>query len=404
MAALLAVADVGLAIAALAAAWLLVALARRRGRTGAVALLVLAAGAIVPPADVPGAGADGRVVAAIAAAVAAVVLVLPLVAAADRRRRILDVVASIDEPGGGARLGRLLRQPGLRIELLPAPPVRASGSPVLAPAAGAGRRSPTRTEVTLDGVPIAVVEHRPGALDDRPTADAISSAVRLLATQARLRAEVAEQLRDVRASRGRLVAAADAENLALRAELEDRLEPRFATLAAGLEAVDPALLVDADRAGPDAGPVAQLDAAREDIAQILAGLPPRDVDGAGLGGALRSLAGRCPVPVTVSVTDDGPAWASATAALYFAAAEGLTNVVRHAAASRVEVTFARDGDASIVVVDDDGVGGAAPSGGTGLLGLDDRVTAIGGTLTIGDSPRGGTRLRAAVPRAEAAPA
>jgi signal transduction histidine kinase len=92
----------------------------------------------------------------------------------------------------------------------------------------------------------------------------------------------------------------------------------------------------------------------------------------------------------VGVRVDLPSRPSATieAVAYFVVAEALTNVVKHAEASRAEVTVERFGATLLVVVSDDGVGGADPAGGTGLAGLAGRVASVDGTLSV-DSPVGG---------------
>jgi signal transduction histidine kinase len=97
---------------------------------------------------------------------------------------------------------------------------------------------------------------------------------------------------------------------------------------------------------------------------------------------------RSPVPVSLDVAVAERPSATVESAAYFVVAEALTNVARHAHATRASVAIARAGDRLIVEVRDDGIGGADPSGGTGLQGLHDRVTALGGTMHI-VSPDGG---------------
>jgi len=120
----------------------------------------------------------------------------------------------------------------------------------------------------------------------------------------------------------------------------------------------------------------------------------------GLAFALRALAERAAVPVTLEVPDERlPELLEATA--YYIAAEALTNVAKHAQASRTTVTVSKDTAAVRLTVTDDGRGGADPSGGSGLLGLRDRAEANGGTLTFVSPPGRGTTIVAALPLSSA---
>ena len=121
----------------------------------------------------------------------------------------------------------------------------------------------------------------------------------------------------------------------------------------------------------------------------------------GLGSALESLADASDVPVDIETCDRALPLPVARAA-YFIASESLANCARYASASRVAVRIVDEGDRSCVEVADDGVGGADPTCGTGLLGLADRVEVLGGRLEV-QSPAGeGTRVRATIPLAEPA--
>ena len=84
-------------------------------------------------------------------------------------------------------------------------------------------------------------------------------------------------------------------------------------------------------------------------------------------------------------------------ALLFFCSEAMTNVAKHARASRCEVVITAEPDLIIAVVEDDGIGGADPSG-SGLLGLTDRIETMGGRLIVTSPPDGGTRLEASIPR------
>ena len=117
----------------------------------------------------------------------------------------------------------------------------------------------------------------------------------------------------------------------------------------------------------------------------------------GLAPALRTLARRSSVPVVLDVRLSGEVAKSVEVAAYYFVAETLTNTTKHAEASRVDVTVElRDGHLW-VCVRDDGVGGAAPTRGSGLVGLTDRIEAFGGTMTLDSPSGGGTTLVAHLP-------
>ena len=116
----------------------------------------------------------------------------------------------------------------------------------------------------------------------------------------------------------------------------------------------------------------------------------------GLAAALHDLAASAPIPVEVEAPI-GRVSASVEAAAYFVVCEALTNAVKHASASRVALRATSENGALVVSVADDGVGGARARRGSGLAGLDDRVSAHGGTLVIASPRGGGTRIEVAIP-------
>jgi signal transduction histidine kinase len=117
----------------------------------------------------------------------------------------------------------------------------------------------------------------------------------------------------------------------------------------------------------------------------------------GLGVALHTLVERAPLPVELTRLPEGRLPEPIEAAFYYLVAEGITNVAKYAHATHATVAVERSDGLATVVVSDDGVGGAEPGRGTGLVGLSDRVEALGGRLRI-ESPRGcGTRLAAQIP-------
>ena len=221
----------------------------------------------------------------------------------------------------------------------------------------------------------------PALRDDPGLVAAAVAAIRLAVENERLQAEVRTQLDDVRASRARIVEAQDVERRRLERDLHDGAQQRLVSLQLSLQLLrrqldgdtDPEVLAELDAASAEAR------AAVTEIRELARGVHPAILSEAGLGAALLSLADRSPVPVTVasSVEERLPPPVEATA--YFVVAEALTNVAKHADATRAEVHARRDGADLRLEISDDGRGGASIAGGTGLRGLDDRVAALGGT-------------------------
>jgi signal transduction histidine kinase len=124
------------------------------------------------------------------------------------------------------------------------------------------------------------------------------------------------------------------------------------------------------------------------------GVHPAILTDRGLDAALSAVVARCPVPVDLTVDVTRRPSPDVESAAYFVVSEALTNVARHAAATRVAVTVVRVGGRLIVEVTDDGVGGAEPTLGTGLAGLSGRLQSLGGRLQIVSPPGGPTTLMA----------
>jgi hypothetical protein len=243
-----------------------------------------------------------------------------------------------------------------------------------------------------DGVP-AVLVHDRAALRAPGLADSVAAAVRLALANVQLESQIRARVRDVEASRARLLAARDSElrNLktSLRAGVEPRLE-RAAQALVGLER-DPEPFV---RVLPN-----DLRRAREELARFAAGLHPVGLDTGGLPVALKALAASAPVRVNVTVAC-GRLADEIELAAWFVCSEALANVVKHAAADRVTIGAESSGGRLLVTVEDDGRGGADAAAGRGLRGLAARVEAAGGRLEVGERSGGGTLLRAWLPAPE----
>ena len=202
------------------------------------------------------------------------------------------------------------------------------------------------------------------------------------------------------ASRARLLHAADAERRRLERNLHDGAQQRLVGLAIALREVEEELDTDVDAARRVLALArAELAHALEELRELARGIHPAVLSDRGLGPALEALAMRAPLPVDVVAVPPHRLPAPVEAAAYFVVAEALTNVVKHARATRVSIEVSRRDARAEIRVDDDGSGGATIREGSGLRGLCDRVEALGGTLTIRSEAGSGTAVTAEIPLA-----
>lgn len=258
------------------------------------------------------------------------------------------------------------------------------GTPVPDPLAGTGRHV---SIVDADGSPVAAVVHNAAWARDPALARAIAQAARLAAELVRLRADLHQATEATIASRGRVAVAASAARAGISEAI--RTGPGASLAAAEGE------LTGAGVVG------VTLAAIRTGIDDLIEGLGPLASTGGRLIPALESLVRRSPMSVELSIDLHADSAAdpagSAAEALWFVCAEGLSNVVKHAGCDRATVRLSAPTPGTLELeVADHGRGGAALAGGTGLLGLTDRVAGVGGALRVETSPAG-TRLVARVP-------
>jgi len=215
-----------------------------------------------------------------------------------------------------------------------------------------------------------------------------------LVTAALANADAREQLA---ASRARIVEAADAARRRIERDLHDGAQQRLVSLALSLRLLESSLEPDSAASRALAVARTELDAALAELRELARGIHPSVLTDRGLEAALAALAGRSTVPVELALDSCGELPSSVQTTAYFVVAEALTNASKHAHSDRVEVRVAVGGGHAVVEVRDDGSGGVDPARGSGLSGLADRVSALGGTLEI-DSPVGaGTTIRARMP-------
>jgi signal transduction histidine kinase len=205
----------------------------------------------------------------------------------------------------------------------------------------------------------------------------------------------AESRSELAASRARIVAASDETRRRLARDLHDGAQQRLVSIGLALRHAQHGLGPSANgTAATLEGALGEITLAIEELRELARGVHPAQLDD-GLAPALRELAGRSPLVVEVSAgAERFPPQIEAAA--YFIASEGLTNAVKHAAATKVTLSARKEAGCLVVCVSDDGKGGAEPALGSGLRGLSDRVEAHGGRLFI-ESGDTGTTLRAELP-------
>ncbi|HUR74656.1 MAG TPA: histidine kinase [Sporichthya sp.] len=269
--------------------------------------------------------------------------------------------------------------------------------PVGQPTATTGVAGRAVTPIERDGAPIAALVHDPALLGRTGELQLAAAEVSAAIDSEQIKAELRAQLLDLQASRARIVEAVDSERRRMERNLHDGAQQRLVGLAltlrlAGREAAEnpvlTELLTDAQ---------AELDDALAELRRLARGLHPAIVIDAGLRVALETLAERPGLPVDLSVDLPGRLPDHAEIAAYYVVAEALANTNKHAGASRVSARAQIEGDLVRVSVADNGCGGAVPAPGSGLQGLADRVSALGGSLTV-ESPAGqGTTVTADIP-------
>ncbi len=368
--------------------------------TGVVALTAAAAGLVA---------GRGSVLVAVGATVVTLLALVPVRSRLERAlfRRLYPAreraVAAVEDLGRRVSAGlahpeqleQVLREasgdPGLRVGyLLPGTDalVDRDGAPVSHGAAG--------NDVELAGARIGLLLPGPGrAAPGREVAGACP----LLVEMVRLRLELTLALREVEASRERLLRTGYEERRRLERDLHDGAQQRLVSLGMSLRVAQLQLAGGAvaatDLGGVIDGAVAELATAVAELRQIAHGLRPSALDD-GLPAALAGLTSRLPLPIDLHLdTAELPDVVSTTA--YFVATEALVNAVKHAEAERIAVRVSQQGQRVYVQVRDDGRGGADVRAGGGLAGLADRVQALGGALHVDSCTGRGTLVEAVLP-------
>jgi signal transduction histidine kinase len=200
------------------------------------------------------------------------------------------------------------------------------------------------------------------------------------------------------ASRARIVAAADDARRRIERDLHDGTQQRLFALGLELRLAQSMEPMNRSELQTQIGRVAhELDGVIAELREISHGIHPAILSEGGLGPALRTVARRAPLPVELDIRTE-TRWAPPIeGAAYYIVSEALTNTTKHARASYAHVTVEQHDALLHLSIRDDGMGGADPAGGSGLIGLRDRVQALGGSIEVTSHPGDGTAIVVELP-------
>jgi len=210
--------------------------------------------------------------------------------------------------------------------------------------------------------------------------------------------DLARRVDELEFSRSAAVSSAEAERLRIERDLHDGAQQRLVALAMDLGRARERFDTEPERARQLVNEAhEEAKAALSELRNLARGIHPAVLTDRGLDAALSAVITRCPVPVSLSVNVPTRPPASVESAAYFVVAEALTNVAKHAGATRVDVSIVLQNNRLVVDIRDDGVGGADSANGSGLSGLADRVNAFGGWMRVLSPPGGPTSVIAEIP-------
>jgi signal transduction histidine kinase len=240
---------------------------------------------------------------------------------------------------------------------------------------------------------LATIASTDGPLPDRAE-DRLAEFTELLGTaiaNTQTRAELS-------ASRARIVAAADETRRRLERDLHDGIQQRLVTLALKARTIETMTPQPADKIRGELSLLADgLGTVLDELREVSHGIHPAILSEAGLGPALEALARRSAVPVELDLNLGPRLGEHVEAAGYYIASEAITNVAKHAQASVIDMRADGCDGTLTLSISDDGIGGADPSRGSGIIGLKDRVEALGGTISVLSPPGHGTALHVQLP-------
>jgi signal transduction histidine kinase len=259
-----------------------------------------------------------------------------------------------------------------------------------------GVRASVGVPIVVDGtvwgsVNVATPEEEPFPVDAEVRLARFTELVATAVSNATMRAEVA-------ASRARVIAAGDETRRRIERDLHDGAQQQLVTLALGLRSAEDRIPAGLEDLRAEVGHFAdRLTSVIDELREMSRGIHPAVLAEGGLSPAVEALALRSPVPVRLDVRSEHRLPHAIEVAAYYVVSEALTNAAKHAAASRVDIDLHVEEETLFISVVDDGVGGADPTGGSGLIGLKDRVEALGGAIDVASPSGEGTRLDVEIP-------
>ena len=267
------------------------------------------------------------------------------------------------------------------------------GQPVDVPAKD-GRAT---TVIDKEGDHVAVLLHDRALEDERELLAGVGAAASIALENARLQADLAARLEEVKGSRARVIEAGQQERQRLERDLHDGAQQRLIALSLELSMLEKTLSDDSGARQRLDEAQAEITLSLEELRSVARGIHPAVLTGHGLAVALEQVAALATVPVRLQLEVDGRLPEQVEIAAYYVVTESLANVAKHAQATAATVVVGRTHSGLLVEIVDDGVGGADSERGSGLRGLADRVEALGGRLRVWTPHGGGTRVKAEIP-------
>jgi signal transduction histidine kinase len=275
--------------------------------------------------------------------------------------------------------------------------VDADGRPTSLPPPPSDRQA---TLIFDDDEPVAALVHDPALSEQRSFVEAVGAYAFVWDSNRRLAARVESSLNELRASRARILAAADEERRRIERDLHDGGQQRLVALRIRLELAEELMKQDPGRATDVLHRLGgEVEAALDELRSLAAGVYPSLLAARGLPDAIRTAALRSPVPASVEVQGSDRYADEVETAAYFCCIEALQNVAKHAPeATSVAISISRNGDLRFEVRDD-GPGFVLDNGatGAGLVNMRDRIAAVGGELEIRSTPGTGTTVAGTIP-------
>jgi PAS domain S-box-containing protein len=259
-----------------------------------------------------------------------------------------------------------------------------------------GVRAAVGVPIIVDGtvwgsISIATTEDEPFPADAEGRLAGFTELVATAVSNATMRAELA-------ASRARVIATADETRRRIERDLHDGAQQQLVTLALELRTTQGRVPPGMEALGAEVRRAADgLTVVLEELREISRGIHPAILTEGGLAPALKALARRSAIPVEIEVRCERRLEEGLEVAAYYVVSEALTNAAKHAAASRVQIAVRLEDATLYLSICDDGVGGADPTRGSGLIGVKDRVEALGGRIEVASAPGSGTRLQVEIP-------